>query len=76
MYRDVPLLSKLCHGVKCVEMKAGQYLFQEGKPLDKVGSEAKRKGKGQKINVPSSNLTNDSCIASIVIIPLFSAYTY
>ena len=34
--RDVPLLSKLCAGVKCVEIKAGQFLFQEGKSLDKV----------------------------------------
>lgn len=50
--RDVPLLSKLCNGVKCVEMKAGQYLFQEGKALDKVSDDGD-KGEWPKHHVVS-----------------------
>lgn len=35
-YRDVPLLLRMCQGVEEMELQAGDFLFEEGKPLDKV----------------------------------------
>jgi CRP-like cAMP-binding protein len=31
--RDVPLLLEICRTVKCVRYKAGEYLFEEGRPM-------------------------------------------
>ncbi len=33
--RDVPLLLKMCTGVTTVTLQAGQFLFEEGKPLER-----------------------------------------
>lgn len=37
--RDVPLLLRMCQGVEEMELQAGELLFQEGKPLNKVSND-------------------------------------